>query len=143
MIELYTFKRNGYTLVVIETRDFQPLDIERVKNLYPDVDGTMGVAIAHAPSINSAIAMKLGSWYRNRCQWQAVYEPTFSGLLIGDAFGGSGKVVGEVIPARLPCLECFRDTGEDCPVKAGAKYPYCEKHYARSPHRSGSRRKKV
>lgn len=142
MIELYTFKRNDYTLVVIETRDFQPLDIERVKNLYPDVDGTMGVAIAGAPETDWTVTGDLFSHYRNRSQWQGAYNPTLLGILIGNAFGGSRCVRGEVISARLPCLECFRETGEDRRVKPGAKYPYCEAHYARSPHRSGSRRKK-
>jgi hypothetical protein len=40
-------------------------------------------------------------------------------------------------------LQCFRETGKDEPIKLGAKHPYCDAHYARSPHRSGSRRKRA
>jgi len=141
MIEIYSFNRDEYTLLVVEARGFQPLDIEKIKSIYPEVDGTKGVAIAHAPEVNSVVTLKLGSWYRNRSQWQGVYESTFAGILITDSFVNA-RISGEVIKIHLPCLECWRELQQEVLIKPGAKHPYCEKHYARSPHRSGSRRKK-
>ncbi len=143
MIDIYSFNRDEYTLLVVETRDFQPLDIEKIKSSYPEVDGTKGVAIAAPPETDLTAIGDLFSWYRNRSQWQGGYNAKLHGILVGNAFGGCGKVRAEVIKAQLPCLECFRELNEEVLIKPGARYPYCEGHYARSPHRSGSRRKKV
>lgn len=142
MIEIYSFNRDEYTLLVVESRDFDPLDIEKIKNAYPQAEGTKGVAIAAAPGIDLTVVGDLFSWYRNRSQWQGTYNPLLLGILVGNAFGGASRIRGEVVKAQMPCLQCYRELGEERLVKPGAKHPYCETHYARSPHRSGSRRKK-
>lgn len=142
MLTIYSFDREDYTLLVIEAKDFEPLDIEKIKNDYPQVDGSKGVAIAGTPETPLVIAGDLFSYYRNRCQWQGAYHFKSLGILVGNAFGGSSRVRGEVIPAQLPCLECFRRSGAGSWVKSGSKYPYCKEHYDQSPHRRGSRRKK-
>lgn len=139
MLEIYKFDRPTYTLLVIESKNFTALDIERLKNVCPSVDGTKGVAIAGAPETNWTAIGDLFSFYSNRSQWQGAYSPDLHGILVGNGFGN--VIRGEVIKMKLPCLECCRQ-GRDTEVKAGAKYPYCTEHYHRSPHRSGSRSKK-
>ena len=140
MIEIYPFDRETYTLLVVEQRDFQPLDIEKIKNVYPLVDGTKGVAIAGAPETDWTAIGDLFSFYRNRSSWQGAYNAKLGGILVGNSF--SPKIVrGELLKISLPCLECFRQ-GLDRAIKPGAKHPYCQEHYERSPHRSGWRSKK-
>jgi hypothetical protein len=148
MIEIYKFERfgeeEGYTLLVVETKNFHPLDIEKIKTRYPEVDATKGVALSGAPETDWTVIADLYSHYRDRSVWVGAYNPSPKtlGIVVGSARPISGRVRGEAIPAQLPCLECFRTQREDCLVKPGSKYPYCEEHYAKSPHRSGSRRKK-
>ncbi len=140
MLQIYKFDRPTYTLLLIESRDFTPLDIERLKNAYPSVDETKGVAIAGAPETDWTLIGDLLSYYRGRSSWQGAYNPNLHGILVSNGFGNI--VRGEVIKMRLPCLECFREF-RDTEVKIGAKYPYCTEHYHRSPHRSNSRSKKA
>ena len=140
MIEIYKFDRSTYTLLIIESRNFTALDIERIKNVYPSVDETKGVVIAGAPETDWTVIGGLLSYYRNRSQWQGTYSPDVHGILIGDGF--NNIVSGKIIKMRLSCLECFRQD-RDTEVKVGARYPYCSGHYHRSPHRSGSRSKKA
>lgn len=141
-VEFFCFPRPDYTLVVIELQNFQPEDLIGIESLYPQVDESKGVAIAGTPETPLVVAGDLFSYYRNRCQWQGAYHFKSLGILVGNAFGGSSRVRGEVIPAQLPCLECFRRSGAGSWVKSGSRYPYCEEHYDQSPHRRGSRRKK-
>lgn len=140
MLEIYKFNRPTYTLLIIESRDFTALDIERLKNRCPLIDETKGVAIAGAPETDWTIVGDLFSHYRNRSLWQGAYNSSLHGILVGNSFGD--VIRGEVIKMRLPCLECFRQ-GIDKEVKVGARHPYCAEHFARSPHRSGSRSKKA
>jgi hypothetical protein len=118
------------------------LDIEKIKSIYPEVDGTKGVAIAGSPETDWSIVGDLFSWYRNRSQWQGAYNAKLLGVLVGNSFGGATRIRSEVIETQLPCLGCWQELQQEVLIKPGAKHPYCEKHYARSPHRSGSRRKK-
>jgi hypothetical protein len=140
MIEFYRFEREAYTLVVIESRGFTALDVERWKNAYPSVDETKGVAIAGAPETDWTLISDLLSYYRTRSLWQGAYNPNLHGILVGNSF--SNIVRGEVIKTRLPCLECFR-LGVETEVKVGSRHPYCTGHLARSPHRAGSRSRKA
>lgn len=140
MIKIYKFDRPTYTLLVIESRNFTALDIERLKTAYPSVDATKGVAIAGAPETDWTVIGDLFSYYKERSLWQGAYNSSLHGILVGNGFGDI--VRGEVIKMRLLCLECFR-LGVDTDVKVGARHPYCTGHLARSPHRAGSRSKKV
>lgn len=140
MIKIYKFDRPTYALLVIESRNFTALDIERLKTAYPLVDATKGVAIAGTPETDWTLIGDLLSYYRTRSLWQGAYNPSLHGILVGNGFGDI--VRGEVIKTRLPCLECFR-LGVETEVKVGARHPYCTGHLARSPHRAGSRSRKV
>lgn len=141
-IDIYPFPRDRYILLVVETKDFQPLDIERVKRSYPGVDKTGGVAIAGAPETDWSLVADLLIYYRDRSCWQAAYNPGLHGFLVSHVSGVTSKIRCDVVKSSLPCLQCFRETAKDKPVKLGAKRPYCDDHYGYSPHRSGSRRKK-
>jgi hypothetical protein len=146
MIEIYQFarEREGYTLLVIEESQFQPVDIDKVKSVYPVVDKTQGVVIAGSPNTNWITVVEIFNWYakKDRSVWQGVYYAKLKGILVGNAFSTFDRARAEVIPAQLPCLECYRQTGKEVLLKPGTLYPYCTDHQDKSPHRVSSRRKK-
>jgi hypothetical protein len=144
MITLYKFDREHYALLIAEVKDLQPLDLIKVKSSYWQVNPTKGLAIASSPLyVNPTIISDLLIHYRvkNPSTWQGVYDPSLKGILINNASNNSEKVIAEVIPARLPCLQCYRESGEEKLVKPGGLYPYCQKHYDISPHRSKKRKR--
>lgn len=146
MLKLYTFPRNTYTLLVLEEKEFEESDLISLEQQYRaiQVDGSKGVAIACAPETNLVAVGDLFSYFRNRSVWQGAYVPKLrsGSILVGNAFAGTDMVRGKSFKVQIPCLECYREIGEELLLKQGAHYPYCTQHYARSPHRSGSRRKK-
>jgi len=140
MLEIYKFDRDEYALLVVEGKGFEPIDIIRIQSIYPEVEGSKGVVIAGSPETDWSVVGDLFSWYRNRSVWQGAYNPKLAGILVSNSFEQS-PIRGEVIKAQLPCLQCFRESGQLNWGKPGAKRPYCEKHYEKSPHRKGWRRK--
>lgn len=152
MLKLYAFPRDAYTLLILEQKDFQSSDLLSLEQQYRSlsINLTKGTVIACAPETNLIAIADLFSFFRDRTPWQGAYMPG-NGILIGNVracipapklLNGSEAVRGHIFKAQIPCLECFRESGQEVLLKSSAMRPYCEGHYARSPHRSGSRRKK-
>lgn len=154
MIQLHVIPCPDFTWLVLEQSMLpMPSDFSRLEGLCQQntVEGTKGVGIAATPSANPGLIGLLYSHYRNRCQWQGSYgqyqvsaRKKVTGILITQVIGKISELPvakHEVIECLAPCIQCWKDTGELLPTKS--LYFYCEKHRTYSPHRSGSRRKKI
>ena len=141
MIKIYKFDREEYTLLIIESRNFNISDIEQIRNNYPLVDEIKGVAIVSEPEINKDLLKDIVSHYKSRSKWTGNYEYGFGSIMIRENVDND-LVQFWLVNIKLFCLECFRQDVKTELIK-GAKRPYCSKHYHCSPYYSDKRSKKL
>lgn len=93
---------------------------------FPECEGRP-VVLAGADDAAIVLAKAL-AWYRNRAPWVAWYSAPNKGAIVVESVGGA-RVVGDLIPLKLPCLVCGTD------LRAGAKAPFCTQHREHSLRR--------
>lgn len=148
MLDFYIFKREDYTLLIVEENKFEISDLVGVIKKVRAIESTKrGIAIAAAPETNLVVISDLFTYFANptRCLWLGAYIPQLNkgGILISNSFGNPDYVRSKFIDAQLPCLECYRQGQEVLLVKPKSKHPYCRIHFDLSPHRKISRTKPI
>jgi hypothetical protein len=93
---------------------------------FPECEG-FPVILCGADDAAIPLAKAL-AWYRDRCPWVAWYSAPNKGAIVVESVGGA-KVVGDLLPLRLPCLICNKS------LRAGAKAPFCTNHRQHSLRR--------